>query len=201
MDMEAQGHEVTPKLEGEASPDPRGRPGRRGADSHPTGTVRRATERPGWTTKVAGSFESFVRDFSLPLCLLGLIAWKIPGLALIIGVLLFEAIFWHSRWIEPLSWTLFVIIGFALRPWGDEAQGMDAFSQWSGHWLVYLLTGCFGYAAFRTREGKDFPTQLGWAVMLVIPTFMAYLLTGWPELNYYCSWDPWMRAWESLTGH
>jgi hypothetical protein len=32
MNMDAQGHEAIPKLEGEASPAPRGRPGRRGAE-------------------------------------------------------------------------------------------------------------------------------------------------------------------------
>ena len=32
MNMDAQGHEANPKLEGEASPSPRGRPGRRGAE-------------------------------------------------------------------------------------------------------------------------------------------------------------------------
>jgi len=32
MNMDAQGHEANPKLEGEASPAPRGRPGRRGAE-------------------------------------------------------------------------------------------------------------------------------------------------------------------------
>lgn len=162
---------------------------------------RQSSRRLSWKANLVAPACSFIGNWWFPLLILGLIAWKLPGLLLVIFVALVGVVCWHSRsrWIEPVFWFAFTVIGFALRPWGSASLALYELHPWTTHILMYFLIGCFGYAGFRSREGRDFRLELGTAVMFVLPTLLLLLIMGWPDLNYYASWEPWVRGWDALV--